>query len=525
MIEEKTEEKTAAFIDIGTNSARLLVAKIHPNGSYQILSQLKETVRLGEGQYPSGKIQVEAIDRLVHVCGKFVGLARSLGATEIIAMATSAMREATNSDEIVKKISDEQHFEIQIISGKEEARLIHLGVATGLNIGDEPALFIDVGGGSTELIVGGQYTFSILESLRLGAIRITGKCLKSGFTGSLSPKRQQKMKNYVKTVALPHLQRISEYVFIRSIGSSGTIINLAEIAQELYHPNKNFEKLTLTLTDLKKLFPYLCSLTLEERKKVPAINPDRADIILAGACILEVLMETLEIQKIEVSDRGLREGIFMDYLAEIPGTPQSEQMPVKEASVQQLGRYCRLETEHAGEVQKIALSLFDSAKDLKLHSYGEWERDLLSHAAWLHDVGDFLSFVGHHQHGEYIIQNTELLGFDKREIVIIAKIVKYHRKKLPGRKDSEFGSIKMEDRDRIRVMSSFLRIAELLSRSHTMAVTDAKFSKGKGDEIKLKVAKDKGADITLELMNLQKELPVFTKVFGKKLVLPILSLS
>ncbi|HJK78026.1 MAG TPA: Ppx/GppA phosphatase family protein [Methanocorpusculum sp.] len=514
-----TQEKIVAFIDIGTNSARLLVVSIGENGAYHMLTRIKDVVRLGEGEYTAGKIQEDAGERLMRVLKRFMDLSRSLGATEFVAMATSAMREAVNSQEIVGKIGSELGLEIQIISGKEEARLIHLGVAAGISLGNETALFIDIGGGSTELIVGGQYTYAALESMRLGAIRVTGQCIKKGFTGALPPKRQTKMMNRVMTVAMPILQRISAFPFTRCIGSSGTTINLAEIAQKLYHAAETPKKPILLLSDLENLYPYLCSLSLEERRKVPGINPDRADIILAGAAILLAVMKTLKIPEIEISDRGLREGILMDYLAEMPGTPQSERMPVKEASILQLGRSCRLEEKHAQKVQEITLRLFDSAKECGLHNYGAWERELLAQAAWLHDVGDFLSFVGHHQHGEYIIRNTELLGFDQREILILAKIVRYHRKKLPGRKDSEFGSLTPADRDRVRIMALFLRCAELLNRSHADAVADVRYLCKKGDAVVLDVVPAAGADLTLELTSLVPETVLFAKVFGKKLIL------
>ncbi|MDR0980416.1 MAG: Ppx/GppA family phosphatase [Methanocalculaceae archaeon] len=511
-----SREKVVAFIDIGTNSARLLVVSIGENGAYHMLTRIKDVVRLGEGEYTAGKIQADAVERLMRVLKRFMDHSRSLGTTEFVAMATSAMREAVNSQEIVDSIGSELGLEIQIISGKEEARLIHLGVAAGINLGNETALFIDIGGGSTELIVGGQYTYAALESMRLGAIRVTNQCIKKGFPGALPPKQ---MMNRIMTVAMPIVQRVSAFPFTRCIGSSGTTINLAEIAQKLYHAAETPEKLILLFSDLENLYSYLCSLTLEERRKVPGINPDRADIILAGAAILLAVMKTLKIPAIEISDRGLREGILMDYLAEMPGTPQFEQMPVKEASILQLGRYCRLEEKHAKKVQEITLQLFDSAKECGLHNYGAWERELLSQAAWMHDVGDFLSFVGHHQHGEYIIRNTELLGFDQREILILAKVVRYHRKKLPGKKDSEFGSLTPADRDRVRVMAIFLRCAELLNRSHADAVADVRYSYKKGDTVVLDVVPAAGADLTLELTSLIPEAALFAKVFGRKLIL------
>ncbi|MDR3102396.1 MAG: Ppx/GppA family phosphatase [Methanocalculaceae archaeon] len=374
------EERVVAFIDIGTNSARLLVASIDENGAYHLRTKTKERTRLGEGEYAAGRIQYRAIKRLMRILKQFMEICRNLGASEVRAVATSAMRDAGNAQEIMDCISAECDLTIRIISGMEEARLIHRGVSTDINLGNDQALFIDIGGGSTELIVGDQYTYAILESMQLGAIRVTNQFLAPRYTRAVSQKWQVKMMTHIMEVASPSITRVSAYSFTRSIGSSGTVTNLAEVCTRLYHaeetrglPDGSWKRQVLLLADLEKLYPYMCSLTLKKRRKILGLNRDRAEIILAGSAILLVVMRTLKILEIEINDRDLLYGMLMDYLAEMPGTPQFEQMPVKWEDILQLGRYWHLEEKHARDISRMSLALFDSAKECGLHNYGTWE--------------------------------------------------------------------------------------------------------------------------------------------------------
>ena len=312
----KKPASVAAFIDIGTNAARLLVVRINPNFSYTIISQEKEVIRLGEQEFNDNLLHPEAMERAIFVCGKFVELAKTYGATEIVAVGTSAIREAINQEEFLKKLQDETGLTVKVISGLEEAHLICLGVSSGINIGEEKAVFVDLGGGSTEICIGNQFECFYANSLPLGAIRLTTRFIGEGWTGPLKIEKYKEIRNYAANRIGIVKAKVQEFGVRLAWGSSGTVINLAEIANKLFKKNGNGHgSLVLSRKNLKKLAPILCSVSLEERKKLPAINPDRADIIIAGAAIMEAVMEELGLEEINVSHRELRDGMLVDYLS------------------------------------------------------------------------------------------------------------------------------------------------------------------------------------------------------------------
>ena len=405
-------ERVVGFVDVGTNAVRLLVVRIKPNFAYTIVSQEKEVVRLGEQEFKDNLLKTEAMDRAIFVCGKFVALAKTYGATEIISVGTSAIREATNQNEFLKRLKDETGLNVRVISGEEEARLICLGVSSGLDIGDQKAIFLDLGGGSTEIAIGNQYECFYLNSLRLGAIRLTSQFIGEGWTAPVSMNIYKQIKSYASSKARVVKGRVLEYGARLAWGSSGTIINLAEVSSKLFKKNGNgYCGLTLSRKNLKKLVPVLCSLSLEERRKLPAINPDRADIIIAGAAIIEAIMEEFGLEEISISHRELRDGLLVEYLSNFAGFRELQQTPTRNRSILHLGRSCNFDEKHSETVAALALQLFDSAKQIGLHNFGVAERDLLRHAAVLHDVGDFLSFSNHHLHSEYIIRQCGAFGF------------------------------------------------------------------------------------------------------------------
>jgi len=288
-------KNVVGFIDIGTNSIRLILVQFTPNNSYAILREEKETVRLGENVFKKGFLQPETMNRAILVCKKYVEVAKGFGAHEIIAVATSAAREAKNQRYFLERLQEETQLDVRVISGKEEARLIYLGVSSGVHIEKKVGLFIDIGGGSTEIIVGDQSQYYDLESLGLGAIRIATIFFPEHGNGITSPKLYETMKWQVKHKLVRFTERINQKNIDLAFGSSGTIINLAEIANKLYERNDTRQDMILRYKDLQKIVSKLCSLTIEERKLIPGINPERADIIIGGAVILETIMEELEL--------------------------------------------------------------------------------------------------------------------------------------------------------------------------------------------------------------------------------------
>jgi len=511
----KDAGQVVGFIDIGTNAVRLLVVRINPNFSYTVISQEKEVVRLGEQEFKDNLLKPEAMERTIFVCGKFVALAKTYGATNIIAVATSAVREARNQSEFLQKLFSETGLNVHVISGQEEARLIYVGVSSGIDIDEEKAIFIDLGGGSTEIAIGDQYKCYYLQSLKLGAIRLTAQFIGEGWTGSVSSTVCKRIRSHVSRNIRMVKAKVKEYGARRAWGSSGTIINLAEIINKMFKKNGNGGHLVLTRKNLKKLVPALCSLTLEERRKVPGINPDRADIIVAGAILMETIMEEFGLEEMCVTRRELRDGLLIDFLSNLEGFRELQKTPLRNRSVLHLGRSCNFDEKHSETVSSLALQLFDSAKQIGLHDLGEEERELLLHAATLHDIGDFLSFNDHHLHSHYIISNAELFGFDPREIAMIANIVRFHRKKLPSKKALKTTGLDQKSKAAIVVLSTFLRLAEKLDRSHCGLVRKAEFTDTDNGAILLSFQSD--VDCSLEEWSIIQNRQAFDEAFGKQL--------
>jgi exopolyphosphatase / guanosine-5'-triphosphate,3'-diphosphate pyrophosphatase len=509
--------RVVSFIDIGTNSVRLLVVRLNPNHSYSILSQQKQQVRLGEGEFEEEEIRPDAIERLVVVCKKFTELAQSFNTEEFVAVATSAMREAANQQEILHLLRHESRLDVRVISGQEEARLIYLGVSSGMNLEDRLAFFIDIGGGSTEIAIGDNQNYQFLDSFKLGAIRLSNHYLSDNVTEPVSPEGYKKIQQHVKDAIIHSLKKISKQKPDLAIGSSGTIMNLAEIAQKCFHQDGNYVENNLTYKDLRKVTDLLCSLPLEQRRKIPGINPERADIIIPGAAILDVFLKELSFNSITITSRGLQDGLLVDYLSRMDAFPLFGDLSPRQRSVLQLGRSCGINEVHARTVTSLVLELFDSAKALGLHAYGDWERELLEYATFLHDIGSFISYTNHHAHSYYIIKNSELLGFDQNEVNFMANIARFHRKRTPRKKDPEILELDNREREALRILTTFIRLGESLDRSHTTLVQHVRFSGVDKDSVTLEVVAR--GDCQLEIWGVDSEKKAFEKIFGKKLVL------
>ncbi|WP_440946347.1 Ppx/GppA phosphatase family protein [Methanosarcina sp. T3] len=512
--EKISEGRVVAFIDIGTNSVRLLLVRINPNGSYQPLTKQKETVRLGEKEFIDRILQPKAMERATVVCKKFMELARAYRAEEIIAVATSATRDASNKVQFLEMIKREANLEVCTISGSEEARLIYLGVSSGLRLGYTKALFIDIGGGSTEVSIGDQNQFYFLHSLNLGAIRLTNMFLPDE-TGPVSEEQYEQIKAYIRRKTVDIIKELSRYRAGCAVGSSGTIENLAKIAFVYLHKtaHESFEK--LEYEDLKEIVRAMCALPLEERRKFPGINAQRADIILAGAAIIETLMEELELPKIAVSKRGLREGLLVDYISKSEFSYMVTQMSVRKRSIMQLGLACNFDEEHAHIVTRLALELFDSIQALGVYEFQESERELLEYGATLHDIGTFLSYDTHQAHAYHLIRESSLPGFQPEEIEIIANLAYFHRKNTPKKKHPNLEGLSKEAVKSIRLLSALLRIAEGLDRSHTGIISHVRFYIASTDSLVLEMHARR--ECQLEIWEVEKQKKYFKKMFGYNL--------
>ncbi len=525
--------RTFAAMDIGTNSVRLAVVEVKTNQTWTTLASQKQVVRLGEGEFDQvpadsakGKEDADggghslteaAIARGALVCARFAEVARGFGADEIVALATAAVREADNGHEFVKRVRDLADLDVRIISGQEEARLIYLGVVSGIDLpAGNRALFMDIGGGSTELIVGDSQNHVFLDSLKMGAIRLTSEGVPDP-TKPVTAAAWDDLQRRVRSLLAPAARSIARAGFSVMYGSSGTAQNLAEIISNASAtPNPtSFRNYELSLADVQATTKRLCALTLEQRRRVPGINPERADIIIGGAAILQTVMETVGAPAIRISDRGLREGIIVDRLRRNPPSLEDgagNADSARRRSIHQLMAATGVDESHSAHIVRLSLSLFDQWKALGLHDYGR-ARELLEYAAMLHDAGFFVSHTDHQQHSYYLIRHSELLGFNDREIEIMASLALYHRKATPRRKHAHYARLDPKAQRAVRVLSCALRLAEALDRSHLMLVRDVACEKlARPDRVRMTLMAS--ADAQLEVWAAEGQAPAFEKTFG-----------
>jgi exopolyphosphatase/guanosine-5'-triphosphate,3'-diphosphate pyrophosphatase len=476
----ETDPTLIAAMDIGTNSIRMSLVRLDPDtGTWTVMSQHKETVRLGQGEFETREISDEAITRGVLVLRGFAQIARGRGASEIVAIATAALREAENREGFIERARAEAGVEVRVVPGVEEARLIYLGVASGLEINGRKGLFIDIGGGSTELIVGTQTEHLLLESLKLGAIRVGNEFLQ-GVTGPVSPALFEQMQRHVRVVATHALRKVDETGFDVAVASSGTAMNLAAVAARRAGLElANVRNYTLKTEDLRAVTAMLCKLTLEERRRVPGLNPERADIIISGAAVLQTLADDLRINGLLISDRSLREGVLVDAIRRRNGGgggADTQDAGVRRRSIARLTALVEKEQSHARHVAHLALSLFDQTRELRLHDGGPHERELLEYAALLHDIGIFVAHTAHHRHSYYLIRHSELAGFTDEEIQIIANLAYFHRKSPPKKRHAHFNALGRDTQRTVRRLAALLRLAEGLDRSHLARIQNVRLT-------------------------------------------------
>lgn len=520
--EARSGPHTTGFVDIGTNSVRLMVVRLEPDHSWSTITLQKEPVRLGEGEFGAeSALQPAAMDRATLVCRSFAELARSHGAATVIAVATSATREAGNQAAFVRRLREEAGIDVHVVSGQEEARLIFLGVLSRVHLGERRALVIDIGGGSTEVALGDHAGAEYLDSLRLGAIRLTSEFPEASADPPVSAKVYEAMRRRVQVEAARIRRQLAGERIDVVFGTSGTIRNLASVVVRALRGGAPQRVDTLSRAEVRKVAKMLRSLSLEERRVVPGLNPLRADIVIAGAAILDALMEDLGLAEIQaVAECGLREGLVVDHLARGAHEASPNAPTVRERSILQLARACAFDETHARHVAGLALELFDSARAVGLHRYGDEERELFWYAALVHDVGTFLSYSDHHLHSYYLIRHADLLGFNENEIATMAATALFHRKAKPGTRHPAFAELDRPMRKEVRLLSALLRLAEYLDRGHSGAVAHASLRADGPGALVLEVRPAK--DWHLEQWRLENRREAVEKGLGRTLTVKAL---
>ncbi len=497
-----SEPGTVGFIDVGTNSVHLLVVRFFEGASGTVVYQDKESVRLGKSVYSTGRMDPESVSRAALVISRFAEISKGLGAESVKAYATCAVREAENRQELAAALSGD--VELSVIPGQEEARLIALGVF-GHGAPAERTLCMDIGGGSTEVIVREKGENLFLDSLSMGALRFAYG-LGVDCSGPVSPQDYGMMLRCVDVASYHAVARVGSLGFSRAVGSSGTMLALASAAAAR---RGDGDASYFTLAELHDLMSDMLPMTAAERAAAPGMSRSRGDIIVPGGAVAEELMHLLGIERIEVSQSGLKQGMMLDHL-HVDGADDPRM-----SSVLALAHRCMFDRPHAENVRSAAESLFDQSRALGLHSLDDGWRSLLSCAAVLHDVGELISYQNHHVLAQAIIERSDLEGFSEEELHMLGLMVRFHHKRFPGPGDPKLDGLPQPDAEAVRVCAMLLRIAELTDRHRNGAVRSVRMTVEGGCAV-LELSADE--DPSMELWSMGRLDPDFRRLFGLGLV-------
>ena len=453
-----------AAIDIGTNSIHTIIAEATRQSSFNILEREKEMAKLGVGVFATNYISDRAFAFGLETIRHHVQLANRLGVDEIITAATSAIREAHNGDEFLREVASQTGLCPRIISGKEEARLIFLAVRNSIALEQDRALVLDIGGGSTEAVVGDRQNIFFKDSMPLGVLRLLDMFEDKGTVGK---EGRKVLEAHIRFVAEQIFDEIHSLDFARVIGTSGTIRTLGEAAH-INDGSESWQSVNAQVVPLKaiaKLTQNLLQMKAKERAEVAAISDKRADAIHLGGVLLTQLLEMAGVQEITLCDASLREGMVLDYIQrhsqEVIALPELKNLRYRKAA--HLVHKYQSDWSSNRHVANLALQIFDCTQEI--HQYGNFEREILEFAALLHDIGLFISYRKHHKNSRFILQRTDPRGFTDEEMLLISHLVRYHCKAKPSKKHTKFKQLDKNHRRTIKMLSGILRIAVALNKT------------------------------------------------------------
>lgn len=508
-----------AAIDVGSNSIRLVVAEVLASGGYRVLDEERENTRLAGAMTKTGRLDPKAADATVNVLRNFLSIANGLGSGQIRAIGTSALRDAEDGPDFCVRVRKELKLSIEVISAAEEARLAFLSVARAFDISGREVAVADIGGGSTEIVLASSGLVDQVYETQLGAVRVAEEC---GVTGSSNEKRVAKLRDFVDR-ALKKEMRKPPFVPDMLFGTGGTFTALASIIMasqgQTGQPMWGFR---VTRAQIRHLVADLAQMTLEKRCKVAGLTPQRADIIVAGLAIIERIMKRLRVNVVQVHTRGVRDGLLLTMVSDmqarraagdgalsLPATtaPAEE----RRASVEEFAKNCGVDLTHARQVSRIAGSLWEQlAKPLALKAE---DRELIEQASVLANVGYLINFEGHHKHSYHLILNSELPGFERRQLQVLANVARYHRGTAPKRKHEQFSELTAEDQGRVRALAAILRLALALDRTHQQHVGEVR-TRVREDGVRIIIQAHGDAEV--DVWAAERKVELFEKVFRRK---------
>lgn len=488
-------------IDLGSNTTRLIVMEYEPQTCFRLIDEMRESVRLIEGMGRDNMLQPAAMERAIDALHMFASLCRATAASDVIAVTTSAVRDAANQQAFLEQVRQRTGLELRVLSGEAEAYYGYLGVVNSFSVQD--GVIVDIGGGSTELTQMVERDFHRAVSVPVGVVRFRDRYIHSD---PISKTDFNALERGIAS-AFAEVDWLQPNGTHTLIGVGGTVRNLARIDHKRRKfPLERVHGYELSRAALDRIINSLRRLNSAGRAALPGLNRDRADVILPGALILRHIMERGGFEQVLVGGQALREGLFYEHF--LAHQPQPVLADVRSFSVHNLATLYNYDASHAAKVREICLSLFDQLH--RLHGYGAWERELLAHAAILHDIGLQVGYYDHHKHSAYLVLNSGLPGFSHRELALLTILVRSHRK--GDVITSDFQQVLAEgDEARAFQLSSLLRLAEYLERGKLQVVKDLRLEFVGGTII---VHTQIEGDGTAEIWNANQRGGLFRKAFG-----------
>ena len=507
-----TERPRLAAIDIGTNSIRLIVAEVEPDGTYRVLDEEQEMSRLGRGLYRTGRLGHVPMERALEALGKMKAIADGFAVRDLRAIATSAVREATNGRLFCREAWRRHRLRVEVISAEEEAQLAFQSVQRHFGLEGQSTAVVDIGGGSAEVILALGGVVERIHSLPLGAVRLTERWVRSD---PLKARHWKALRRAIDDTIKSVVGKKPPFTAEVMIGSGGTFSNLAQMARSAREGEPGpIQGYVLTRGDVIRLLDRLRETPLGARRQIPGVNPKRADILVAGAAAVVRLAKWLGTQRVVVNEGGLRDGVLLSMMQEHAGAAAKaagETLDRMER-VRVFARRCRSNERHCAHVAELALSLFDQLQDL--YRLPAEDRDLLWAATLLHDIGYLINHAKHHKHAYHLIMHGELAGFAGREVELIANVARYHRRALPKRSHENLARLDRDDQRLVRQLAGMLRVADGLDRTHTAAVSGVRCQVS-GRRARVEVLATRSPRV--ELWDAERKAGLFEKAFGVSL--------
>lgn len=496
-----------AAIDVGSNSVRLVVAEVLSSGGYRVLDEERENTRISAGMTKTGHLDPNAADKTVSVLRNFLSIANGYGVGQIRAIGTSALRDAEDGREFCQRVRQELKLIIEVITAAEEARLAYLSVARAFDLSGREVAIADIGGGSTEIVLASSGLVDQFYATKLGSVRVAEEC---GVTDSCSEKKVAKLRDFIDRALKKQVGKLP-FVPDMLFGTGGTFTALASIIMaqqgQAGQPMWGFR---VTRAQIRHLVADLAQLSLEKRCKVPGLSPARADIIVAGLAVIERIMRHLQVNVVQVHTRGVRDGLLLTMVQQSP-PPQAMLTEERRATVEEFAKNCGVDLTHARQVARIASSLWGQlAVPLGLNAA---DRELIESAALMANVGYLINFEGHHKHSYHLIANSELQGFERRQLQLLANVARYHRGSPPKKKHESFSDLTAEDQRRVKSLAAILRLALALDRTHQQHVEEVR-ARIVDDVVRITV-RSRG-DAEVDLWAAERKVELFEKTFGRK---------